>query len=166
MALIRDALSSLPAKPAIVIAPLIVAAVLSMYYWDMHERCAEVRQYRSGLLDYLRGIDIGGRFRLADFTSFEWNRVRIVARVAPGTIDDECPAGWNWKRGERESLLAAGKLTALIFGREGRVVGYFELNRERIAFANTDEQLTPETAVFKVERAADDGDVIRLERID
>ena len=105
MALIRDALSSLPAKPAIVIAPLIVVAVLSMYYWDMHERCAEVRQHRSGLLEYLRGLDAGGRFRLADFTDFAWNRVRIVARVEPATIDDECPAGWNWDRGQRESLL-------------------------------------------------------------
>ena len=165
MALIRDALSSLPAKPALVIAPLIVVGVLSMYYWGLHERCAAVRQHRNALLEYLRGIEPGGRFRLADFTDFEWNRVRIVARVEPGTIGEECPAGWNWQRGERESLLDAGKLTALIFGRESKITGYFELDRERIAFAQTDEPLTPQTAVFRVERDSGERGAIVLEPV-
>jgi hypothetical protein len=118
------------------------------------------------LLEYLRKIDDGGRFRLADLTDFEWNRVRIVARVEPGTIDDECPLDWNWGPGERESLLDAGELTALIFGHEGRVVGYFELSRKRIAFAQTDEQLTPQTAVFRVERGPGDEGAITLERVE
>ena len=157
MAYIKDALSALPAKPAVIIAPLIVVVVLSMYYWDLHDRCSDVRQSRIELAETLRAMDSGARFRLADFTDFDWNRVRIVARVQPGTVDDECPAGWNWNRGEREALLAAGQLTALIFGRAGKVAGYLELRRDEIAFPEIDRQLAPESAVFSVGRDSGTG---------
>ena len=152
MALIKDALSSLPAKPAVLIAPLIVILVLFLYYQDLRGRCNAVRDYRIALHQHLLGLDGGARFRLADFTDFDWNKLRIVTRVKPGTIDDECMAGWNWEQGQRESLLAADKLSALIFGLDGKVIGYIELRRDEIAFPQIDDQLTPESAVFGVEQ--------------
>jgi hypothetical protein len=160
MAFIKDALSALPAKPAVMIAPVIVIAVLSMYYWDLYSRCDGVRENRSELRAYLDNLDAGERFRLVDFTDFDWNRVRIVARVAPGTIEDECMVGWNWDRGEREALLEAGQLSALIFGHAGKVVGYFELRRDQVAFPETETQLTPESAIFGVEKGSTSGVVL------
>lgn len=157
MAFIKDALSALPARPAVMIAPLIVAVVLSLYYWDLYRRCDGVREYRNALRTYLDELDAGDRFRLEDFTDFDWNRVRVVARVAPGTIDDECMAGWNWKRGEREALLEAGELSALIFGHAGKVVAYFELRRDQVAFPEIDTQLTPESAIFGIGKGSGAG---------
>ena len=102
MALIKDALSSLPARPALFIAPLLVVLVLSLYYRDQYHRCEQIRQSRSAFNETLRSIGSGEQFRLADFTDFAWNRVRIAARVKPGTISEQCPFDWNWDSGERE----------------------------------------------------------------
>ena len=150
MAVIRDALSVLPAKPAVLAAPVIVIVVLSLYYLDLRDRCHGIRDFRQTLVEHLRSLGPGSKFLLAEFTSFEWNKVRVVARVEPGTVADECLFDWNWASGERESLIDAGNLSALIFGLKGNVVGYLELRRDEIAFDEVDEQLTPESAVFDV----------------
>jgi len=152
MALIRDALSSLPAKPALFIAPLLVIVVLSLYYRDQYIKCDEIRQSRTALNTLLHSIGSQQLFRLADFTDFSWNRVRIAARMKPGTISEQCPFNWNWESGQRDSLLASGRLTALVFGREGRVVGYLELRDDEVSFRGVDGELTPQTAVFEVSR--------------
>ena len=154
MALIRDALSVLPARPAVLAAPVIVVVVLSLYYWDLREKCVDIRDTRVALHEHLLALKPGERFRLADFFAFDWNKVRIVARVQPDTIRDECLLDWNWTVGERESLVASGRLSALIFGHRGNVVGYYELHRDQIAFDEIEVQLTPETANFRVGRAA------------
>lgn len=153
MAVIRDALSVLPAKPAVLIAPLIVVVVLSMYYLDLRDRCIEIRDARQSLLETLRATESGSRFRLADFTDFDWNKVRIVTRVNPGTVNDECYFDWNWRSGERQALLETGRLSALVFGQSGRVVGYYELRRDEINFEEIEQQLSPDEAVFEVRHA-------------
>ena len=152
MALIKDALSSLPARPALFIAPLLVVLVLSLYYRDQYNRCEQIRQSRSALNQTLRSIDSGEQFRLADFTDFAWNRVRIAARIEPGTISEQCPLDWNWESGERESLLASGRLTVIVFGHQGKVVRYLELRDDEVNFRSLDGELTPETAVFVLSR--------------
>lgn len=143
-------------------APIIVVAVLSLYYWDLRDKCVDIKQARESLYQRLTSMPPGAQFRLADFTDFEWNKVRIVASVAPGTISDECHFDWNWSAGERDSLIEAGDLSVLIFGQRGRVVGYYELRRDRIAFDDIDGQLTPAGAVFDLDRIAADGGIVSL----
>ena len=164
MALIKDALSVLPAKPAVLAAPVIVVVVLSLYYLDLRDRCHDIRDMRQALVEHLRSRGSGSRFRVAEFTDFEWNRVRIVASVGPDTAADKCLFDWNWTDGERESLIGAGKLSALIFGQQGRVAGYMELRRDEIVFDEIDQQLTPETAVFDV--TVDGAGAARLTLVD
>ncbi len=159
MAAIKDALSALPARPALYIAPLLVVLVLTLYYRDLYHKCDSIRQHRLSLNELLQQAQGSGQFRLVDFANFTWNKVRIVASVDSGTISDECPFGWNWRSGERESLLAAGLLTALIFGHEGKVVRYLELRRDEVEFRGTEGNLTPESAVFTIGRASHDGPV-------
>lgn len=165
MSKIRDALSVLPARPALFVAPLIVVVVLSLYYRDQYNKCAAIKQSRAALNERLRSIAGEQRFRLADFTDFAWNKVRIVARVEPGTISESCPLDWNWPDGERDSLLAAGLLTAVIFGKQGRVVGYLELRADEVEFRDAEGSLTPDAAVFRVEAdsADDSAFVLNLE---
>lgn len=157
MALIKDALSSLPAKPALFIAPLLVVVVLSLYYRDQYGKCTEIRQARDELNQTLRSIGSRGQFRLADFTDFAWNRVRIVAPVKPGTISDSCPLDWNWSGDERDVLLVSGRLVAMIFGHQGKVVRYLELRGDEVFFRLADDELTPASAVFEVSRESGPG---------
>ena len=162
MAMIKDALSALPAKPALFIAPLLVVVVLSLYYRDQYHKCVEIKQTRAELSQRLRSYPAGSTFRLADFTEFAWNKVRIVARVETGTISQTCPFDWNWASGERDALLAAGLLTAVIFGEQGRVVGYLELRADEVEFRGAEGDLTPDAAVFRVEAGAGDSSAVVL----
>ncbi len=162
MAMIKDALSALPAKPALFIAPLLVVVVLSLYYRDQYRKCVDIKHARDELNQQLRSLQTGSIFRLADFTDFAWNKVRIVASVEAGTISETCPFDWNWAGDERDSLLAAGLLTAVIFGNQGRVVGYLELRADEVEFRGTEGDLTPDAAVFRVEAGAGDSSAVVL----
>jgi len=162
MAMIKDALSSLPAKPALLIAPLLIVLVLTLYYRDQYDKCAGIRQSRIELNELLRSADAPGQFRLTDFTDFAWNKVRIVASVNPDTISDQCPFDWNWSGGERESLLASGRLTAMVFGQQGKVVKYLELRSDEVAFRDAEGDLTPTTAVFDLSRKNGSGGGVTL----
>ena len=49
MAMIKDALSAVPARPALFIAPLLVVLVLSLYYRDQYNKCVDIKQTRAAL---------------------------------------------------------------------------------------------------------------------
>ena len=90
------------------------------------------------------------KFRLSEFTDFIWDKVRIVVSVKPGERNAECPFGWNWGSGERESLMASGLLSVLMFGHGESIVGYIELRSDEIAFRGVESSLSPQTAVFTI----------------
>jgi len=152
MAMIKDALSAVPAKPALIIAPLLAVLVLSLYYRDQYHKCVDIRQARAALNAILLAPDSPALFRLADFTDFAWTKVRIVASVVPDTISETCPLDWNWADGERERLLASGRLTAMMFGQQGQIVRYLELRGDEVEFRQVEGNLTPESAVFNLAR--------------
>lgn len=162
MAMIKDALSALPAKPALFIAPVLVVLVLSLYYRDQYNKCVDIRQTRAELSQHLLSLGAPARFRLEDFTDFAWNKVRIVASVKPDTISDTCPLDWNWPGGERDSLIASGGLTVMIFGLQGQVVRYLELRSDEVEFLEAEHQLTPEMAVFNLRRKSGDAGGVTL----
>ena len=161
MAMIKDALSALPAKPALYIAPILVVVVLTLYYRDQYNKCVDIRQTRAAFSEHLASLDSSAPFRLVDFTGFDWNKVRIVAGVKPGTISETCPLDWNWASGERNRLLSSGQLTALIFGQQGQIVRYLELRGDEVEFRGAEGNLSPESAVFNIElQPGDSGPVI------
>ena len=63
MAVIKEALSSLPAKPALFIAPVLVVLVLSLYYRDQYNKCVDIRQTRAELSQHLLSLGAPARFR-------------------------------------------------------------------------------------------------------
>jgi len=156
MAVIKEALSALPARPALFIAPVLVVLVLSLYYRDQYNKCVEIRQTRAALTELLLAPGSPARFRLADFTDFAWTKVRIVASVTADTISDTCPLDWNWESGERDSLIASGRLAAMIFGQQGQIVRYLELRGDQLEFRGAEGNLSPEAAEFRVERKSGD----------
>jgi hypothetical protein len=160
--MIKDSLSALPSRPALYIAPVIVILVLSFYYRDMYVKCADIRQHREALNEFLPTLDASAQFRLAEFTRFTWDKVRIVARLEPHTRTVECPFGWNWASGERESLAASGLLSALMFAQQGTIVKYLEVRNDEVAFVGADSSLTPQTAVFDIGTGSEDGSKVTL----
>ena len=149
--MIKNVLSVVPTRPIRYIVPLIVVLVLSFYYWDQYSRCMNNQQLRTSLNELLHSKDSGSQFRLGEITHFAWDRVRIVTGFKPENMSGECPFGWNWPDGERDSLIAAGLLTVLIFVNKGAIVEYLELRDDEVAFHGADSSLAPQAAVFSVD---------------
>jgi hypothetical protein len=164
MAMIKNALSAVPSRPALFIAPLLVVLVLSLYYRDQYNKCVDIKQSRAALNEQLLALGSPAQFRLADFTDFAWTRVRIVASVTADTISDACPLDWNWDSGERDALMSSGRLAAMMFGQKGQVVRYLELRGDQVEFRGTENSLSPNEAVFEVLRksGADGGVTLTL----
>ncbi|MFZ9037862.1 MAG: hypothetical protein ACO3DT_07320 [Gammaproteobacteria bacterium] len=158
----KDALSVIPSRPVVFIAPVIVVLVLVFYYRDLHIKCSDIKQHRVALNEVLPSHERSAPFRLAEFTRFSWDKVRIVARLEPHNRTVECPFGWNWPSGERETLAASGLLSALMFAQQGTIVKYLEVRNDEVAFRGTDSSLTPQTAVFTVGSNSDDSSAVTL----
>jgi len=160
--MIKDALSVIPSRPVLFIAPVIVVLVLLFYYRDLYIKCSDIRQHRESLNELLPSLDRSAQFRLAEFTRFSWDKVRIIAKLEPDTRSIECPFGWNWSSGERESLTDAGLLSALIFAQRDLIVKYLEVRSDEVSFRGADSSLTPQTAVFSVGTNSDGGRAVTL----
>jgi hypothetical protein len=160
--MIRNALSVMPTRPILYIAPLIIILVMSFYYRDLYSKCADIRQFRASLNEVLHAPDASAQFRLMDYTNFIWDKVRVVTDFRPEHKGIECPFDWNWSSGERESLITAGLLTILVFGQEGTIVEYLELRGDEVAFEGTDSGLTPQTAVFSIAMNPDNAGGVTL----
>jgi hypothetical protein len=79
-----------------------------------------------------------------------WDRVRIVTDFKPESRNKECPFGWDWPDGERDSLIVSGLLTVLIFVDHAAIVEYLELRSDEVAFRGMDISLSPRAAVFTI----------------
>lgn len=132
------------------IAPVIVIGVLAFYYWDLHARCSEIKNARGAFAEFLQSVDLPGKIRLADYTNFDWDQVRIVSAFSPRQQTVECPFDWNWSSGTREALIADGMLGIMVFMNQGRIVKYVELRADEIAFDAADKDLEPASANFLV----------------
>jgi hypothetical protein len=147
---IRSALSVLPTRPVLYLVPVIVALVMTFYYWDIYTKCSSNKQFRSSLNELLLSMDTDEQFRLPDFTRFAWDKIRIVENFKPERRSIECPLGWNWPGDERESLVASGLLTVLIFAQQGTIVAYHELRSDEVDFRGTDASIASDAAVFSI----------------
>ncbi|MDH3635515.1 MAG: hypothetical protein OES20_12530 [Gammaproteobacteria bacterium] len=160
--MIKNALSVMPTRPIVYIVPAIVILVMSFYYGDIYAKCRGNKQFRASLNELLVATDVSGQFRLADATDFGWDRVRVVTNFKPEASGSECPFDWNWPRGERDSLIASGLLTVLIFVRRGAIVNYQELRDDEVAFHGADASLSPQAAVFSIGANPDHSGGVKL----
>ena len=148
--MIKDVLSVMPTRPLKFIVPVVVLVVLSLYYLDMYSRCTDNKQFRISLNEVLQTQGAGTQFRLTDVTRFVWDRVRVVTGFKPESRNKECPFGWDWPDGERDSLIASGLLTLLIFVDHAAIVQTIELRSDEVEFRGADSSVSPRAAVFAI----------------
>ena len=160
--MIKNALSVMPTRPIVYIVPVIVIVVMSFYYGDMYAKCTGNKQFRASLNEILAATDVSRQFRLTDATDFGWDRVRVVTDFKPEDGGSVCPFDWNWSGGERDSLIASGLLTVLIFVRRGAIVNYLELRHNEVAFRGADSSLSPQAAVFDIGSNLDNDGAVAL----
>ncbi len=152
--MIRRALNSVPARPAVVVGAVLLVAALGYHYGSSYSRCthhADSRQRLKAAIEAAASRTTGS-VRLADITDFRWDKVTIVAGYRPDGRTPDCPFGWDWSTETRAALAGKGLLTLLVFSRRGAVADYIEYRSDWAAFEGLKNPYTPATAVFVVER--------------
>ncbi len=154
--MIRGILNSIPARPVLYIAPLVMVSVLVFYYWDLKNQCTDQVSQREYFRQHVQqAADTGSLLRLADITSFAWQQVKGFRAFRPQQQSRSCPFKWDWSSQERQNIIDAGQLSVIIFIHEGSIANYIEFQSDRIKIDDFGKILTPETALFRVQRVPD-----------
>ena len=161
--MIHEALNSIPAKPVLYIAPLIIVLVMVFYYSSLKNECVGRASQRQTLLQHAsEAANSGSTLKLLDITDFPWQQVKGFADFKPQHKTDSCPFGWDWSSGQRQDLINSGLLSVLIFFDKGSVSKYIEFRGDRILINDFDKALTPDSAVFTAKQTGYEGVPIRL----
>lgn len=159
--MIKKALSVLPTRPVLYIAPSLVVLLMAFYYLDIYKDCTQDKQFRN-TLNQLLPRAATTQLRLADVTNFNWDKLRIIENYQPKNKIMHCPFNWDWSADERKSLIASNLLSILIFGSDGIIVEHLEVRSDHIDFENVDTSLSPDTAIFTVIKNPSNTGVVTL----
>ncbi len=156
--MIHRALNSIPARPVLYIAPLIVVLVMVFYYSSLRDECIGQASQRQAFLQRVtQAADSGSTLKLSDITDFPWQQVKGFVEFKPRYQTRSCPFGWDWSSERRQELIESGLLSVVIFFNKGSVSKYIEFRGDRILIEGFDKALTPDSAVFRVEYAEYEG---------
>lgn len=149
MAFLQNALAGLPTRPVFYIALPVMLLGVGYHLFTTWESCTR----HAAMRETLRTAAVSGArdsrpVRLSSVTDFEWDRVEVLVDYEPEGASTDCPFGWDWSREHRERLIAADRLTVIVFLKDGRLVDYVEVSRDEVDFAGIDNPYTPESALF------------------
>ena len=140
-----------------------VVLVLVVYYWSLKNECtgrADLRQYFKQQVQ--QAADSDGILKLTDVATFPWQQVKGYTAFEPKHQAKNCPFEWNWSNQQRQQIIDAGQLSVLLFIHEGAVANYIEFRSEDIKIDDFGKNLTPETALFKVQHVPMTNQAYRL----
>ena len=157
MAFLRNAFAGVSTRPVLYLALAVLILGVGYHLFTTYKSCRE----HSALREDLRAAIVGGSedarpVRLSGVTGFSWDRADILVNYKPEGATTDCPFGWDWSRAQREALIAADRLTVIVFLRDGQLVNYLEYPRDQADFVGVKNPYTPETAVFDVRPSPDD----------
>lgn len=149
--MIHKALNSVPAKPAIFIAPVLVLLVLGLYYWNRNIECTARAEDRIAFIQKIdRAATSNGILDLAEITEFPWQQVKGFNHFKPQHRKVSCPFNWDWPGDNRQAIIDSGLLSVLIFFNEGTVSNYIEFRGDKIIMDEFEGSITRENARFSV----------------
>lgn len=157
---IKGALSSLPSKPALFIAPGIICVVLGLHYSQVYNTCQKQTRLRAQLMDKIGAAAGRSQFRLDQAIPFNWNIVRITQGYKPEKHAINCPFGWGWAEEKRRELADASQITILGFFMGNLFRGFVELDGGKIHFVGTEKPIGIGNAVFDVDKSQAGGPVV------
>lgn len=153
-----------PTKPVLVIAPLVIALALFLYYRTEYTQCTDHAALREQLYIHLKE-NIDQTISLAETTPFKWDKAVVLLGYKPDKKVRGCPFGWDWSKKHRDTLVEQGLLNIILYTLNKKRVNYVEFSREQIDFENTDTPLTPETSIFTVEAKDKSKQGLLLQRV-
>ncbi len=160
---IHSALNSIPAKPAMFLAPLLIILVLATYYWKVKIDCQAQAELRDQFVVSVTDAGMRGQpLRLDELYSEHWEFAKTFQNFQPKHRKQSCPLGWDWSDQIRQELINSGMLSVIIFFNEGVIAHILEFNNDRISVEEIDGRITRDLAVFKVDKTNDGQDRYHL----
>lgn len=155
---IQTALRSLPSKPVLFIAPLVMAAVLCWHYYDVYRVCSH-RAASMVALDRALDRAASGKtpFIFEDVFPAEWDTVRVFQGYKPDTRSFDCPLGWHFSEEERESIARQGDLTVIAFYRNKSLIDFADYRSSRARFSISDSPIERKGIAFAVTKDGSGG---------
>lgn len=157
---IQEALRSLPTKPGVVIAIMIIVLVCGWYGYSSYTVCVHRADLLRSMTSAIQAsaADSGNERRLLDLSKvadFAWDEVRIVQNYRPTTNSFDCPFGWHWSEETRRDLAARGHLTVLAFFQGETFIDFMDYSGEVARFEVGEEKIARREALFNVVPPAD-----------
>ncbi len=147
---IRDAFSSVPAKPIIAATIGFTVLAASWHGWSVSGICSTRSDLSTALQDWanevVSGVGIG--YPLEFQANFEWDQVRISQGSETPIASQNCPFGWHWSNEERAEMADAGNLTEIGFFKDGWLVGVVDFDRRWADFDTEGGIIDRDQAVF------------------
>ena len=153
---IHRALNSIPSKPVMFLAPLLVVLVLISYYWNVKSDCqAQVELRDKFVASVANAGETGQPLRLDELYSANWEFAKTFQNFQPKHRKRSCPLGWDWSDEIRQKLIDSEMMSVIIFFNEGVISHILEFNNARISVDEIDGRATRDHAVFKVDKIVD-----------
>ena len=153
---IHRALNSIPSKPVMFLAPLLVVLVLGNYYWNVKSGCEAQAKLRKNFVDSVADAGESGQLLHLDaLYSANWEFAKTFQNFQPKHRKRSCPLGWDWSDELRQELIDSEMMSVIIFFNEGVISHILEFNNARISVEEIDGRVTREHAVFKVDTSGD-----------
>ena len=153
---IHKALNSIPSKPVLFLAPLLIVLVLATYYWNVKSDCHARAELRGKFVSLVIDAgDAGQPLRLDELYSANWEFAKTFQNFQPKHRKRSCPLGWDWSDQVRQELIDSGMLSVIIFFNEGVISHILEFNNEQISMDEIAGRVTRDRAVFKVDKTHD-----------
>ena len=146
---IRAAIDAMPAKPGVVAALVLVAGVLSVFYYTTYTACTHNARQRAVLMTGIEAA-AGAKVRFADVMGFAWDKIKVTQGFKPFGKVTSCPFGWDWSEEERHRLASAGLLTVIAFLKGGQPVEVIDVSGEDVTFEDLKDTYMRDEAVFAV----------------
>lgn len=166
--MIKDMLNTVPARPVLFLAPVVICAVLGLYYFDSYQSCTEQSELRNRFMDVVQQTSeqAGAVFDMDTTTNFSWDTLRVVNAVkteATRGAGPNCPFDWDWSRNQREELAAQGQLNLMLFFDAEKIVKYMELDGQAVNLEQLKEIYDVSEARFKVSSDAANASLVLRE---
>ena len=162
----RRLFQGIPTRPILIIALLMIAVVTALYYHGQYKRCTKQSMLKDQLYTYLEK-NVGHTVSLADFVPFTWDRVFVLVNYKPDSRIKGCPFKWDWSGEYRNTLIVQDMLNVIFYTLNKKRVAYIEFSGWRIQVEgiDTNEPLTPETAMFAVQARGHPYQHVLLEKV-
>ncbi len=153
---IQAALRSLPTKPGVIIAVVIIVVVGGWQGYSLRAACLQRADLMFNLTSAIEAAVVKGgdenamHLNLADVVPFAWDEVKIVQNYRPTTASLDCPFGWHWTEQARDKLAADGLLTVLAFFDKGAFVDFMDFSGGLASFEVDDRKIARDQALFSV----------------